>query len=73
MPRMDGTGPAGTGVPGRGLGPCGKGAQTQPGRFASVQDDFRGRGRGGGFGRGRRQRRRISFASFSGNDPAANN
>ena len=49
MPRMDGTGPVGTGVPGRGLG----------------------RG-GGGFGRGRRQRRRISFASFSGNNPGNN-
>jgi len=73
MPRMDGTGPVGTGVPGRGLGPCGKGAQTQPGRFASAQDNFRGLGRGGGgFGRGRRQRRRISFASFSGNNSDKN-
>jgi len=61
MPRMDGTGPVGTG------------AQAQPKRFASVQDNFRGLGRGGGgFGRGRRQRRRISFASFSGNNPGNN-
>ncbi|MEA1866729.1 MAG: DUF5320 family protein [Thermodesulfobacteriota bacterium] len=72
MPRMDGTGPAGTGTPGRGLGPCGKGIGAQPGRFTSVQDNFRGRGRGGGFGRGRRQRRRISFAGFSGNDQGNN-
>ena len=72
MPRMDGTGPAGTGAPGRGLGPCGKGTQAQPERFTSAQDNFRSGGRGGGFGRGRRQRRRISFASFSGNDPGNN-
>ena len=73
MPRMDGTGPVGTGVPGRGLGPCGKGTGAQPGKFASAQDNFRGLGRGGGgFGRGRRQRRRISFTSFSGNDPGNN-
>ena len=72
MPRMDGTGPAGTGAPGRGLGPCGKGTGAQPGRFTSAQDNFRGGGRGGGFGRGRRQRRRISFAGFSGNDPGNN-
>ena len=72
MPRMDETGPTGTGVPGRGLGPCGKGTQAQPRRFASAQDNFRGMGRGGGFGRGRRQRRRISFASFSDNDPGNN-
>lgn len=72
MPRMDGTGPVGTGVPGRGLGPCGKGAQTQPGR-ASAQDNFKSLGRGGrGLGRGRRQRRRVSFASFSGNNPGNN-
>ena len=72
MPRMDGTGPIGTGAPGRGLGPCGKGTGAQPGRFTSAQDNFRGLGRGGGFGRGRRQRRRISFVGFSGNDPGNN-
>jgi hypothetical protein len=63
MPRMDGSGPNGTGVPGRGLGPCGKGTQTQPRRFTSVQDDSKGLGRGKGRGLMRRQRRRISFAS----------
>jgi hypothetical protein len=72
MPRMDGTGPAGTGVPGRGLGPCGKGAQAQAGGFASAQDNSIGLGRRGGLGRGRRQRRRIFFRDFSGNDPGNN-
>ncbi len=72
MPRMDGTGPIGTGAPGRGLGPCGKRKEAQPGRFISAQDNSRDLGRGRGFGRGRRQRRRVSFAGYSGNDPGNN-
>ena len=47
MPRLDGTGPAGTGPNGRGMGPCGGG---YPGGYAG-----RGRGRGlfrGNFGWG---------------------
>lgn len=46
MPGFDGTGPFGNGRPGRGLGPCGRGASP----FGNRQ------GRGGGFGGGRRWR-----------------
>lgn len=46
MPGFDGTGPLGDGRPGRGMGPCGRGARPFGNRM----------GRGGGFGGGRRSR-----------------
>ncbi len=60
MPRMDGTGPMGTGRPGRGLGPCGKGTRRPQGRlgrrFGVVGNVTTNRpGLGGGFRRGCRR------------------
>lgn len=54
MPRMDGTGPTGTGPNGRGLGPCGQGNPAGRGRGWFGGAFRRGwggwRGMGGGFG-----------------------
>ena len=47
MPRMDRTGPYGTGQMGRGMGPCGNGAAYQRGNGRGMG---RGFWRGGGFG-----------------------
>lgn len=47
MPRLDGTGPDGTGPFGRGLGPCGAGDFKNRRRFLGF-----GHGRFAGFGRG---------------------
>ncbi len=47
MPRMDKTGPFGTGPMGRGMGPCGGGLASQRGNGRGMGRGFR---RGGGFG-----------------------